>query len=70
MGQKKIIGFVLLGVGIVLLVMGFNAYDSASSQLSRAVSGNPSDNAMMLLLGGVACTIGGALMAFTNILGK
>ena len=54
----------LLVVGIVLLVFGFNAYHSASSGVSQAVTGAPTSKAIWLLIGGiVAAIIGGVSLA-------
>ena len=49
----------LLVVGVILLVFGFNAYHSASSDVSRFFTGAPTDKALWLLIGGVVVGIVG-----------
>ena len=54
----------LLVVGVVLLIFGFDAYHSASSGVSQAVTGAPSSKAIWLLIGGaIAAIIGGVRLA-------
>ena len=60
--MNKAIGIALLVVGIVLIIFGFNASDSASSGISRFFTGAPTNKALWLLVGGVGSTIVGAVM--------
>jgi len=64
MSNNKLIGVVLLGVGAVLLVMGYNASQSIASQFKQAFSGSISDKAMMLYISGAAAAGAGAFLAF------
>ena len=66
MSSNKLIGFVLLAVGIVLLVMGYNAAQSVGSQFKQAFSGSMSDKATMLYIGGAVVTAVGAYLAFLS----
>ena len=61
--MRKMFGFVLLAVGLVLLVLGISAADSISSDISRFFTGEPTDRAVWLLIGGVAAIVGGAVLA-------
>jgi hypothetical protein len=54
----------LLIVGCVLIGFGINASDSFSSDVSRFFTGNPTDRAMWLLIGGVAAAIIGIVGMF------
>jgi len=57
--MNKGISAVLLAVGIILLVLGIDAYNSTNSAISRFFSGEPSDRALWLLIGGaVAGAVG------------
>lgn len=56
------IGTALVVVGIVLIIYGFNASDSASSGISRIFTGAPTNKTLWLLLGGIGSTIVGAVM--------
>jgi hypothetical protein len=66
MSSNRLIGFVLLGVGIVLLVMGYNAAQSVGSQFKQAFSGSMSDKATLLYLGGAVVSAAGAYLAFVT----
>ncbi|MGH8021682.1 MAG: DUF3185 family protein [Opitutaceae bacterium] len=51
----------LLIVGVILLVFGFGAADSFSSEVSEAVTGSPSDRSIWLIVLGVIATVIGGL---------
>lgn len=58
--MNKVFAIVLLNVGIVLLIFGVSAMNSASSELSSFMTGAPSDKATWLLIcGAVATALGG-----------
>lgn len=58
--MNKGMGLALLIVGIMLLIFGYNAYHSANSGISQAVTGAPTAKAIWLLIGGLlAAVIGG-----------
>ena len=63
MQPQRIIGLILTVVGIVLLVMGIMAFDSFSSQVSKFVTGSPTDRAVWLTIGGVVAILAGATTA-------
>jgi len=52
--MNKIISLILLVGGIGLIIYGINASDSIGSSFSRFFTGNPTDKAMWLLIGGTA----------------
>jgi len=66
MSNQRIIGIALLAVGVVLLVMGYNASQSVASQFKQAFSGSMSDRAMWFYIGGAACTAVGVFLGFTS----
>jgi uncharacterized membrane protein YidH (DUF202 family) len=53
--SKKIIGIVFIIVGVALAVWGYNIYDSAGSQVSRALSGDAPVKAWIGMVGGAIC---------------
>jgi hypothetical protein len=61
--MNRAIGLALMAVGIILLVYGAHASDSASSSISRFFTGNPTDRTVWFLIGGAAATVCGAVMA-------
>lgn len=59
MNKKMIIGAVLIIVGAGLAAWGFNIYDSASSQVTRAISGDSPAEAWAGMIGGAICIVAG-----------
>lgn len=52
-------------VGVILLVWGLQAKDSAASVVSEVVQGSPSDKSIFLIVGGALLTVvGGAALLF------
>ncbi len=62
--MNKGIGIALIVIGVVLVVYGINASDSAGSSISRAFTGAPTNKTLWLLLGGIASGIVGVAMTF------
>lgn len=50
--NKKLIGIVLIIIGAALCAWGYDVYDSASSQIGRAFSGDTPVEAWAGLIGG------------------
>lgn len=59
--MNKPISLALLGGGILLLIYGFSASDSLSSDVSRLITGSPTDRTIWLLVGGAIMAIAGSL---------
>lgn len=55
----KVLGPGLVVGGGALLYFGYQAHQSMSSRLTEAVTGNPSDKAMYLLIGGAVALLVG-----------
>lgn len=55
--NNKIIGSIFIVVGIALAIWGFNVYDSAGSQVSRAISGDSPIEAWLGMVGGAVCIV-------------
>jgi uncharacterized membrane protein len=58
--MTQIISTILFIVGLVLLVLGFMAIDSFSSDVSRFFTGTPTDKAVWLLIAGLILSVAGA----------
>jgi hypothetical protein len=58
--MNRPISLALLIAGLVLIVYGAAASDSAASGISRFFTGNPTDQTMWLLIGGAIAAIVGA----------
>ena len=55
--NNKYIGIILIIVGVALAFWGYNIYDSAGSQVSRALSGDAPIKAWAGMIGGVICFV-------------
>ncbi|MFN3243492.1 MAG: DUF3185 family protein [Planctomycetota bacterium] len=51
----------LVVVGLILLVMGFNATEAFASEVSEFFTGSPTDKAIWLILGGAAALVLGGI---------
>jgi drug/metabolite transporter (DMT)-like permease len=58
--MNKALGLALLVAGVILIVAGYNASQSFSSDLSRFFTGSATNKAMWMLVGGTAAAIAGA----------
>lgn len=61
--MTKAIAMALLVGGVVLIVIGVNAMDSFSSDVSRFFTGSPTDKALWLLVGGIVAAVTGLTLA-------
>ena len=59
--NNKVVGIVLIIIGAALAVWGYNIYDSASSQIGRALSGDTPLEAWAGMVGGAICIAVGVL---------
>ena len=57
--MNKLVSLALLAGGIVLIVVGVNATNSFSSDVSRFFTGSPTNKAVWMLIGGVIATLVG-----------
>jgi hypothetical protein len=64
LSMNKSISLVVLAIGIVILILGINAYDSTSSDISRFFTGSPTDKSVWMLAGGFL----GILIGMTGLL--
>ena len=62
MGNKKVIGIVLLVVGAVLLYFGFQATDAPLEEARETLTGDYSDQTMLYLIAGAAAAAGGVAL--------
>ena len=57
--MNKIVSLALLVGGIVLIIVGINATNSFSSDVSRFFTGSPTDKAIWMVIGGTVAAITG-----------
>jgi uncharacterized membrane protein YidH (DUF202 family) len=55
--MNKIVSLALLVGGVVLMIIGINATNSFSSDVSRFFTGSPTDKAVWMLLGGIVAAV-------------
>jgi hypothetical protein len=60
----KPVSIALLAVGLILILFGINASESVSSDVSRLVTGSPTDQTIWLFVGGAAALVAGLVMLF------
>ena len=59
MTMNKLVFLALLAGGVVLLLLGINATNSFSSDVSRFFTGSPTDKAVWMVIGGAAAIVVG-----------
>lgn len=59
--MAKAVSLALLVGGIVLLIFGFNAMESFSSDVSRVFTGTPTENSVWMFVAGLILTIIGLI---------
>jgi hypothetical protein len=63
MSGLRILGIVVLVVGIVLLIMGYNATQAPAEEIRETLTGRFTEQTTWMLIGGVAGVVGGLLLA-------
>lgn len=66
MGSTKLVGLVLLVVGIALLYFGYQSTQSVGDQITEAFTGRFTDETMWYLIGGAAAIVAGGFLAFVR----
>lgn len=67
MNPQRILGAVLLVVGVVLLIVGMNASHSVADRVSNTFTGRFTQDTMWYILGGGAAALAGLmLMVFSG----
>ncbi len=62
MGSSKLVGVVLLVVGIALLYFGYQSTQSVGGEISETLTGQYDDETMVFLIGGAAAAAAGAFL--------
>ena len=57
--MNKLISIVLLVGGVVLMILGVQATNSFSSDVSRFFTGSPTDKAIWMVIGGIIAGVMG-----------
>jgi uncharacterized membrane protein YidH (DUF202 family) len=59
--MNKIISLALLIGGVALIIIGINATNSFSSDVSRFFTGSPTNKAVWMLIGGIVAAVIGLM---------
>jgi len=59
--MNKAIFLALLASGVVFIIIGINATNSFTSEVSRFFTGSPTDKAIWMLLGGIVAALAGLI---------
>jgi divalent metal cation (Fe/Co/Zn/Cd) transporter len=63
----RIVSIALLGGGIALVIIGVNATNSFSSDVSRFFTGSPTNKAVWMLLVGIIASFSGLTMLLRRL---
>jgi hypothetical protein len=66
MGASRIVGAVLLAIGAILLVFGFNASEAPLDRISETLTGRYTDRTMWYLILGAVGVVAGAVAMFAS----
>jgi uncharacterized membrane protein len=70
MSTQRILGIVLLVVGVTLMIVGMNASHSAVDQVNHAVTGRFTSDTAWFIYGGLVSAIVGFLMVVFGVRSK
>jgi drug/metabolite transporter (DMT)-like permease len=63
MNTVRILGITVFAIGVILLIVGYNASDAPVDQLADTFTGRYTDRTMRYLITGAAAVLGGGLFA-------
>lgn len=66
MNAQKLLGLVLLVVGLILLFFGWNASQSMGEELTETFTGRFTDETMWYLIGGAVMSIVGLVLTIAR----
>lgn len=62
MSISRLLGFVLLAIGVVALLFGINSSQALGEKIVEGVSGRYTEHTMTYIIGGIAMIVGGGLL--------
>lgn len=63
MNPLRIVGIVMLVLGVILFIVGLSASESMADQVSNFFTGRFTDSTMWYLIGGIGLAVAGGLLA-------
>jgi hypothetical protein len=70
MSPQRVLGTVLLVVGVILLIIGMNASHSVSDQVSHTFTGRFTQATTWYIVGGIASALLGVLLMLFGVRGS
>jgi uncharacterized protein DUF3185 len=70
MSPQRILGVVLLIVGVIALIFGMNSSHSLADQVSNTFTGRFTEATTWYILGGIASAIVGLILVLFGVKGK
>lgn len=61
--NSKLLGIILLVVGVILLIFGWNASQSLGDQVTETLTGRFTDETMWFIISGAVAVVVGAFLA-------
>jgi uncharacterized membrane protein len=58
----RVLGYILLAVGVALLIFGLRSTDKVGEKITEGVTGHYTDTTMWYIVGGIAAAVGGGAM--------
>lgn len=68
MNPNRVVGVVLLLLGLMLLYFGYQATGTVAERVTETVTGRYTETTMWYLIGGAAAVVAGLVMMGTNVL--
>lgn len=60
--NQKILGVVLVAIGLALLYFGYNASQSVGEKVTEGVTGSYTNQTLAFIIGGIAALVGGVAL--------
>jgi Protein of unknown function (DUF3185) len=70
MNPQRLLGVVLLVVGVIVLIIGMNASHSVADQVSETFTGRFTDVTTWYIVGGIGAALMGLLMVLFGMRGR
>jgi hypothetical protein len=62
MSLQRVVGFIVLAGGVILIILGITASRSLGNHLTNLFTGHPNDVTLWYLVGGIAAAVVGLVL--------